>query len=129
MKVKKSGSACCEAIVARFFAVLFVHLFLLLAGLTGFLLLLLLLASLLLTAVALQVLLFTLLRHPLLLVSCACVLVRPRACLNQVQYVNRPPIRRARFPAHHIRGRASGSAAGVAAARASDHHRPAAFAR
>jgi hypothetical protein len=51
-------------IVARFFAVLFVHLFLLLAGLTGFLLLLLLLvAMLLLTAAALLVLLFTLVRH------------------------------------------------------------------
>jgi hypothetical protein len=54
--------------------------------------------------------------------------VRHRACLDQVQYVYRPPTRRPRLlPAPHIRGRyrASASVAIAAAARASARRRPA----
>ena len=68
-KVLLGADAAAAGIVARFFAVLFVHFFLLLAGLTGLVirLLLLLLVRLLLTAAALLALLFTLVRHELLL--------------------------------------------------------------
>jgi hypothetical protein len=66
------ANAGCADIVIRYFAVLFVHFFLLLASLTGFLLrlrlrLLLLLTRFLLAAAALLLLLVTLIRHLVLL--------------------------------------------------------------